>query len=123
MSNEDEPCPFCEIVAGRAPATIVGEWPVALAILPLNPVVEHHTLIIPKVHVSSALEAGTGLLGAVVECAGELALSMMQSCNLITSSGAAATQTVRHLHVHYVPRKYGDGLPLPWTPQQTGHHG
>lgn len=23
------------------------------------------------------------------------------------------------LHVHIVPRKFGDGLPLPWTPQQA----
>lgn len=25
--NHTDPCPFCEIVAGRAPATIVREWP------------------------------------------------------------------------------------------------
>ncbi len=36
-------------------------------------------------------------------------------CNVITSRGAAATQTVRHLHVHVVPRRQGDGILLPWT--------
>ena len=39
--------------------------------------------------------------------------------NLITSIGPAATQTVPHLHLHLVPRRPGDGLPLPWTPQHS----
>jgi histidine triad (HIT) family protein len=114
-----EPCPFCEIVAGRGPATIVNDWPVALAIVPLNPVTDGHHLIIPKVHVTSAMEAGTGLFGAVMECAAEMALWALEPCNLITSCGQVATQTVRHLHVHYVPRRPDDGLALPWTTAET----
>jgi hypothetical protein len=42
----------------------------------------------------------------------------MESFNLITSVGAAATQTVRHLHIHLIPRREGDALALPWTGQQ-----
>lgn len=34
---------------------------------------------------------------------------------IITSIGANATQTVRHTHLHVVPRRPGDGLALPWT--------
>ena len=30
-----DPCVFCEIIAGRAPATIVAHWLNALAIVPL----------------------------------------------------------------------------------------
>jgi len=37
-------------------------------------------------------------------------------CNVITSVGREATQSVFHLHVHVVPRREGDGLALPWTP-------
>jgi histidine triad (HIT) family protein len=40
-------------------------------------------------------------------------------CNIITSVGAEATQTVFHLHLHVVPRRFGDGLALPWTGQET----
>ncbi len=40
----------------------------------------------------------------------------MNPCNLITSAGREATQTVFHLHIHVVPRRDGDGLALPWTP-------
>jgi diadenosine tetraphosphate (Ap4A) HIT family hydrolase len=38
---------------------------------------------------------------------------------MITSAGPAATQTIKHLHVHYVPRHAGDGLSLPWTNQNA----
>ena len=37
--------------------------------------------------------------------------------NLLQSSGAAAWQTVFHLHVHVIPRYAGDPLRLPWQPR------
>ncbi len=36
--------------------------------------------------------------------------------NLINSCGAAAWQTVFHLHFHVIPRYAGDPLALPWVP-------
>jgi histidine triad (HIT) family protein len=39
-----------------------------------------------------------------------------EGVNLVQSTGAAAFQTVFHLHVHVVPRYTGDGLTLPWVP-------
>jgi histidine triad (HIT) family protein len=47
--------------------------------------------------------------------AGKIAAASGIDCNIITSVGSAATQTVRHLHVHVVPRRRGDGLQLPWS--------
>lgn len=105
-----DPCAFCEIVAGNAPAQILHEWRKAIAITPLSPVTEGHELIISKEHVANALE-WPALTGDVMQCAAERAWA---DCNLITSIGTAATQTVFHLHVHIVPRRPGDGLRLPW---------
>lgn len=113
--GQENPCIFCEIVAGRAPAKVVGRWAEAIVIVPLNPVTEGHLLVIPTQHVMDArIEPIT--TGMVMARAASLA---PHPCNLITSVGAEATQTVFHLHVHIVPRREGDGLPLPWTPQQT----
>ena len=50
-------CVFCEIVAGRAPAKMVVEWSDAVAFVPLNPVVEGHTLVVPRVHVADATDS------------------------------------------------------------------
>lgn len=109
-------CVFCEIVAGRAPATVVKRWPDAIAILPRSRgVTAGHTLVIPRAHVSDAT-VDPIVTGAVAARAAELAVP---ACNIITSAGSAASQTVGHLHLHVVPRRDGDGLTLPWTPRAT----
>ncbi|GAA2108009.1 hypothetical protein GCM10009802_03540 [Streptomyces synnematoformans] len=110
-------CPFCKIVRGEEPATIVREWPHALAIVPLNPVVDGHLLVLPKRHVVNAAE-DLDVTAGTARCAGELARETGNG-NLITSIGPEATQTVFHLHWHVVPRAEGDGLHLPWTGQHT----
>jgi histidine triad (HIT) family protein len=110
-------CPFCAIVAGEAPAEVVDESDDYIAIVPLNPVTPGHVLAIPKTHVESAVTDPV-LTGLVTAYASRLARDYGRPCNIITSVGRAATQTVLHLHVHVVPRRVGDGLPLPWTPQQ-----
>jgi histidine triad (HIT) family protein len=108
------PCPFCEIVSGVRPATIVGRWPGALAIVPLNPVTPGHLLVIPTTHVSDATD-GPLIFAAVAAYAAQLAGQTTDACNLITSCGSDATQTVFHLHMHIVPRTTDDGLQLPWA--------
>jgi histidine triad (HIT) family protein len=110
-------CPFCAIVAGRAPAQIFHEWDDALAIVPLNPVTEGHLLVIPKVHVAD-VGHDPEVSAATMRRAAQLAAS--QWCNVITSRGRVATQSVFHLHLHLVPRSEGDGLALPWDPSVAG---
>lgn len=113
MTNSN--CIFCKIVGREAPAHITAEWPDAIAIVPLNPVTFGHTLVIPKRHVSDAVE-DPHVTGAVMTRAAQLG-RMWEQFNLITSIGPDATQTVFHLHVHIVPRRERDGLHLPWTGQ------
>lgn len=109
-------CVFCDIVEGIAPAEVVAEWASAAAIVPLNPVVSGHVLVIPRHHVRDAVDdphTTAVVMGHVAEIA-------EPPCNIITSVGREATQSVFHLHVHVVPRAEGDGLALPWTGQTHG---
>lgn len=111
-------CAFCDIVAGRAPATIVAEWPDAIAILPRERngkrgCTPGHTLVIPCVHVPD-MAADPRVTACTMTRAAELA-ARVGDYNVITSRGTVATQTVFHLHVHVVPRVAGDGLALPWS--------
>lgn len=78
---------------------------------PINPVTEGHVLAVPREHVADAL-ADPEVAGRVMEVAAWFAAG---ECNLITSVGPLATQTVKHLHLHIVPRREGDGLALPWS--------
>ena len=101
-------CVFCEIIAGRAPATIVREWHSDIAIVPFNPVTNGHVIVIPRVHVPDATTSAN-VSGQTMRQAARLARGM-GPCDIITSVGAEATQTVLHLHVHVIPRQAGDGL-------------
>jgi histidine triad (HIT) family protein len=90
----------------------VQEWCDAFAIVPLNPVTDGHTLVIPKTHVDD-FTGDPAVSAATMRRAAELAASV-GPCNLITSRGREATQSVFHLHLHIVPRADNDGLALPW---------
>ena len=114
-----EPCPFCDIIAGRSPARIVAEWPTALAFFPLRPATVGHTLVVPRRHVPDIWAAdrrlGAQLLVYVLEMSHALRRAVRPGgLNVINSSGEAATQTVRHLHVHVVPRYANDAIGPIW---------
>jgi histidine triad (HIT) family protein len=100
-------CPFCNYAGPVEDA--FGD---VIVIEPLNPVVRGHLLVIPREHVQDATH-NPALAGYVMRVAALIARGL--ECNIITSVGPAATQTVMHLHVHIVPRQEGDGLRLPWS--------
>lgn len=112
MSGSEKDCVFCDIIANKAPAQWVANVGGAVAIVPLNPVTPGHVLFMPKVHVRDAFES-PAITGEVMEAACRYAAQ--DNANIITSVGAAATQTVFHLHIHIVPRFAGDRLALPWA--------
>lgn len=83
---------------------------------PLSPVTSGHMLFIPRIHVRDAGQL-PDWSARVLQVASSYAAGL-EACNIITSKGAAATQSVFHLHVHVVPRHEGDELALPWTGQE-----
>ena len=109
--GQPEPCPFCRIVRGETQATIVQRWTDAIAFVPLNPVVDGHVLVVPHLHV---VDFADDPYTAAITMRRAATLARPPA-NIITSAGPEATQTIRHLHLHIVPRAFGDGLALPWT--------
>lgn len=112
MSDFREGCPFCERIAAF---DYEQAYDGSVRFEPLNPVTPGHMLFVPAWH--SEHPSGEGV--RVAMSAAEVYASR-KGCdfNLITSSGPAATQTISHLHAHYIPRVEGDGLLLPWTGQK-----
>lgn len=124
-------CAFCDY---EGPSPVLAEGMVLIGnevigmetypyfvIEPLDPVTPGHLLVIPRAHVPD-FRSHPRLLGAMMQSAADLAAngevvgqSFTPGCNLIVSAGAAASQTVPHMHVHVVPRRDGDGLTLPWS--------
>lgn len=107
----DANCVFCSLIDNRE---VEPFGPHIVTFTPLNPVVEGHRLFVPKIHVRDASQKPY-VTAATFQAASEYGQLRGTAFNLITSAGPAATQTVFHLHVHYIPRSPGDGLHLPWT--------
>lgn len=107
-------CVFCDIVKGHAPATFV-ETTVkgVIAFVPLCPVTDGHLLFVPRRHVNDAA-CDPGVTGFTFAAAASHAAEQRKPFNLITSAGREATQSIDHLHVHYVPRAADDQLMVPW---------
>lgn len=109
-------CVFCAIVRGDAPATIVREWPDAIAIVPKGGVTAGggHLLVLPRCHVATAVEDAT-VTGTVAKRGADLAIELgWTDANLIVNVGPYGSQTVLHLHWHLLRRRLGDGILLPW---------
>lgn len=107
-------CPFCERIRNgeyeyRSVSVVMFE--------PLNPVTMGHTLVVPIRHAESAAHDPLSAACAMDEAACYVAQHGIDA-NILTSIGAHATQTVKHTHIHIVPRWEGDGLHLPWTGQK-----
>lgn len=107
---------FCKIVQGEAPARIVYEDTDVLAFLDIRPITRGHTLVIPKTHAAVLDELPADLGSKLFQVAHTLARAVRRSplaadgANLLINDGAAAFQTVHHVHMHVVPRGNGDLL-------------
>ena len=103
------PCPFCSLPAER----IVHAEPLAFVIRDDFPVSPGHTLIIPRRHVASFFEVTdaerTDLMSLLAEARDDLDHEFHPAgYNIGINDGAAAGQTVPHLHIHLIPRYEGD---------------
>lgn len=89
------------------------------AFFPLEPATRGHTLIVPNRHVSDLADLtaveGRDLSEALLRTARAIRAALSpDGLNVIQSTGAAATQTVPHVHFHLVPRWSDDRMTLRW---------
>ncbi len=118
-----ESCVFCRIIAGQLPGTVIASHDEgrAIAFMDISPATPGHLLVVPRTHTPDLLTADPGDLTACVLLAQRMARLVRDrlgavGANLLQSSGAAAWQTVFHLHLHVIPRYEDDPLVLPWRP-------
>ena len=106
-------CPFCTL----PPERIVQRSEFGMLVRDGYPVSPGHSLVIPHRHVGSFFEltdSERGDLLALLDQAKQTldALHQPDGYNIGINDGAAAGQTVPHLHIHLIPRYHGD-LPDP----------
>lgn len=103
------PCPFCSLPDAR----IIASGKYGVVVRDAYPVSPGHTLIIPKRHIGSFFELSADerhdLLALLDSAKAELDQEFKpQAYNIGINDGAAAGQTVAHLHIHLIPRYEGD---------------
>jgi len=103
------PCPFCNPDPSRifhAGANVLGLWDG----FPVSP---GHALLVPRRHVAGWFDASAEERSELMEsiehaCAVIRAARRPDGFNIGMNLGAAAGQTVTHLHLHVIPRYAGD---------------
>lgn len=108
-------CVFCAIARGSAPASIVCENDLALAVVDLRQFHPGHTLVIPRGHFNDVRElddtTGAALMAMVTRVTRAVGRAFPnQGLSLWHSIGEAAFQEVPHLHLHVHPRLIGDDV-------------
>ena len=104
-----KPCAFCTLPASR----IIDSNDSGIVIRDGYPVSPGHTLIIPNCHVGSFFsllpEERNDLLALLDTAKQQIDAEFSpQGYNIGINDGAAAGQTVPHLHIHLIPRYEGD---------------
>lgn len=115
----DKDCIFCKIIAGDIPSFKLFEDNRTLAFMDINPANPGHALIIPKYHATGLLDLPAEWLGDSITTAQKVAQGVSRALspdgiNLVQANGEGAAQSVRHFHLHVIPRRLGDELKLNW---------
>ncbi len=102
-------CIFCKIIEGEIPSRKVYEDDDILAILDISQTTMGHTLVMPKKHYDDFLQMPENEFGALMEKVQQIADQIIKrmnanGCNILINTGETAGQTVRHVHVHIIPR-------------------
>lgn len=109
-------CIFCAIVAGAAPSSVVMQDDLVVAFMDIGPVNPGHVLVVPKKHAQGLRDLPSQTGARMMEVAMRVASSAQSSelepdgINLFLADGAAAGQEVFHIHLHVVPRHFGDSF-------------
>lgn len=103
---------FAKIIRGEMPSYPVYEDEHTLAFMDVMPQVPGHTLVIPKFPAEDMLDVDAEFLAATICVTQNIAAAVKKAFEapgimIAQLNGAAAGQTVFHLHFHILPRHDG----------------
>jgi histidine triad (HIT) family protein len=110
-----ERCAFCDFLAGTRPCAFVTRTEFVSAFINKRQYERGATLIVPNIHLATALDLDTALFGAIYAQAAQIGGALVHAfgatgLNVFQNNGVDAGQTEPHFHVHVVPR-YAGGDP------------
>jgi len=106
-------CVFCRIVRGEAESYLVLEDELTLGFLDTRPLFPGHCLVIPRVHHETLPDLPADLLAPVFASAQLVCRALgpaLGADGAFVAVNNRVSQSVPHLHVHVIPRRFKDGL-------------
>jgi histidine triad (HIT) family protein len=106
-------CIFDRVIDLGTPAHMVLDEADFIAFLDYRPVFDGHTLVVPRLHYGTLAELPSSLLGPMMDVGRRVAAAQK---TVLSAEGAffalneIVSQSVPHVHLHVVPRRFGDGL-------------
>ncbi len=106
---------FARILRNEIPACKVYEDAQVLSFMDVMPQSEGHTLVIPKAAAENLFDIAPQNLSALIQATQRIAGAVQTALRpdgltIMQFNGAAAGQTVFHIHFHIVPRYEGQPL-------------
>ena len=110
-----ESCSFCKIMLGEDQASIVYEDDSVLAFMDLHPANVGHTLVVPKEHWETIYDIPEKVLADLFAVVKRVSVAVKKAVgaegiSILQFNERAAGQSVRHFHVHIIPRFRGDAI-------------
>ena len=108
-------CLFCKIIGGEIPSKKIYEDDRAFVFHDIDPKAPTHLLVIPKAHIVSCGEItaeNSSVVGHLFEVIGKVTRDLgLSDFRVVSNCGAAAGQSVFHLHFHVLA-----GRDMAWPP-------
>ena len=106
-------CVFDRIIEGSLPAHMVLEDDDFVGFLDSRPVFDGHTLVVPRAHYATLAETPEELLAPLLAAGRRVAAAQRAALGAegtFFALNEVVSQSVPHVHLHVVPRRFGDGL-------------
>jgi histidine triad (HIT) family protein len=113
MAGALKTCRFCLIRDGAMPSYRVAEDAVSFSILDHRPLFAGHCILLPKTHYETLADVPPEVIEPLFRRAQKLSLAMetvLGAEGSFVAINNRVSQSVPHLHIHVVPRRFKDGL-------------
>ena len=108
-------CIFCDLANGRIKTYKIYDDDECCAFLDISQATYGHCLVVPKDHFDDIFsldeEVGAHLFKVAVNLAKKLKERLhLEGINILNNNGEVAGQTVKHYHIHLIPRYKTDDV-------------
>ena len=108
-------CNFCKITSGEDQASIVYDDDTVVAFMDLHPANVGHTLVVPREHWETIYDIPEKVLADLFAVVKRVSVAVKKAVgaegiSILQFNEGAAGQSVRHFHVHVIPRFRGDAI-------------